>query len=514
MANRGDTLYFPRSSGILLHISSLPGPFGIGDLGESAYRFVDFLAEYQQHLWQILPLGPTKDGSHHSPYDALSAFAGNPLFVSPDLLVRDGLLPVSALHETSALPEGVVNYAEASARKLSLCRLASEQFSRTASPEQQVAFADFCDRHRWWLDDYTRFMALRDARQEQAWFEWEPELVRRDSTALARWDATLAQAILAHKHIQFFFFTQWTRLKIYANQRGIRIVGDIPIYVGHDSAEVWSRPELFLLDPQTLAPTFVAGVPPDLFSETGQRWGNPLYRWREESGKTVDAVYDWWLRRFRALLELVDIVRIDHFRGFEGYWSIPAAEETAVNGQWMPGPGAGLFTRVQAQLGELPVIAEDLGIITPEVDALRLQFGFPGMKVLQFAFGADARNPYLPHNYTDPRCVVYTGTHDNDTLQGWFRTVSSQDRAAVLRYLGRTEATEVHWDLIRLALNSIATFAIIPLQDILGLGSEARMNTPAQTQGNWCWRFLPEALTAEVGARLAEMTGLYGRDGS
>jgi 4-alpha-glucanotransferase len=483
-------------------------------LGEAAYRFVDFLAEYQQRLWQILPLGPTKGGSYHSPYDALSAFAGNLLFISPDLLVQDGLLPASALSGMSALPEGTVNYPEASARKLALFRLASEQFTRTASLEQQAAFADFCDHHRWWLDDYARFMALREMRQEQAWFEWESELVLRDPTALERWDTTLAQEILVHKHLQFFFFTQWTRLKTYANQYGIRIVGDIPIYVGYDSAEVWSRPELFVLDSQTLAPTFVAGVPPDLFSKTGQRWGNPLYRWREESGKTVDTVYDWWLHRFRALLELVDIVRIDHFRGFEGYWSIPAAEETAVNGQWIPGPGADLFTKVQAELGELPVIAEDLGVITPEVDALRLQFGFPGMKVLQFAFGTDARNPYLPHNYTDPRCVVYTGTHDNDTLQGWFHTISLQDQAAVLRYLGRTEATEVHWDLIRLALNSIATLAIIPLQDILGLGSEARMNTPAQTQGNWCWRFLPEALTTEVGARLAEMTSIYGRDGS
>jgi 4-alpha-glucanotransferase len=292
----------------------------------------------------------------------------------------------------------------------------------------------------------------------------------------------------------------------------VKLVGDIPIYVGLDSAEVWSKPEIFDLDLQTYTPRTVAGVPPDLFSETGQRWGNPLYRWRDENGHSIEAVYEWWTQRFRSIFELVDIVRIDHFRGFEGYWSIPAEEETAVNGQWVPGPGAELFTRVQAELGELSVIAEDLGVITPAVDALRLQFGFPGMKVLQFAFGGDAWNPYLPHNYIDPQCVVYTGTHDNDTLQGWFRSISRQDRSAVLQYLGRTVATKVHWNLIRLALSSVATLAIIPLQDILGLGSEARMNTPAQIHGNWCWRFLLEALSAEVGARLAEMTQVYGRD--
>lgn len=512
MADRGDTFYFPRSSGILLHLSSLPGPFGIGDVGPEAYRFVDFLADHQQQFWQILPLGPTTGGSYHSPYDALSAFAGNPLFVSPELLVQDGLLPTAALNGMSALPEGTVNYPEAGARKLALFHLASERFTSAASAAQQVAFADFCKQHGWWLDDYARFMVLREALHEQVWFAWKPNLVRRDPATMARWDTTLAQELLFHKHLQFFFFTQWMRLKAYANQRGVKLVGDIPIYVGLDSAEVWSKPDLFVLDRQTYAPRFVAGVPPDYFSETGQRWGNPLYRWWDENKRPVEEVYAWWSQRFRAIFTLVDIVRIDHFRGFEAYWSVPAEEETAINGQWMSGPGAELFIRVQAEIDKLPVIAEDLGIITPEVDALRLQFGFPGMKVLQFAFGDDARNPYLPHNYTDPRCVVYTGTHDNDTLQGWFRMLSAQDQSAVLRYLGRTEATEVHWDLIRLALSSIASLAIIPLQDILGLGSEARMNTPAQRQGNWAWRFLPGALNMETGARLAKMTSIYGRD--
>jgi 4-alpha-glucanotransferase len=512
MPDRGSLSLLSRASGILLHVSSLPGPFGIGDAGPEAYRFIDFLVEHRQKIWQILPLGPTQGGSYHSPYDALSAFAGNPLFISPELLVQDGLLPASALNGMSALPEGTVSYPEASAQKLALFHLASDRFSSAASAVQQAAFSNFCEQHGWWLNDYARFMVLRERFYGQAWFSWGPDLIRRDPSTIAGWEITLAQEILFHKHLQFFFFTQWMRLKTYANQRGVKLVGDIPIYVGLDSAEVWSKPELFALDLRTYTPRAVAGVPPDAFSETGQRWGNPLYRWRDDNGDSVEAVYHWWVERFRAALELVNIVRIDHFRGFEAYWSIPSEEETAVNGHWVPGPGTKLFTRVRAELGELPVIAEDLGVITPEVDALRRQFDFPGMKVLQFAFGGDARNPYLPHNYTDPQCVVYTGTHDNDTLQGWFRALSVQDQSVVLRYLGRTEATEVHWDLIRLALSSIATFAIIPLQDILGVGSEARMNTPAQIQGNWAWRFLPGALNTETGARLAEMTNIYGRD--
>lgn len=512
MPDQGSLSLLSRASGILLHVSSLPSPFGIGDVGPEAYRFVDFLAQHRQHLWQILPLGPTKGGSYHSPYDSLSAFAGNPLFISPELLVQDGFLPTSALNGMSVLPEGTVNYPKAGAQKLVLFRLASDRFSSAASAVQQDAFEDFCNLHRWWLDDYARFMVLREALHEQAWFAWEPDLVRRDPATIARWEIPLARDILFHKHLQFFFFTQWMQLKSYANQRGVKLVGDIPIYVGLDSAEVWSKPDLFVLDRQTYAPRFVAGVPPDYFSETGQRWGNPLYRWWDENKRPVKEVYTWWSQRFRTLFTLVDIVRIDHFRGFEAYWSIPAAEDTAINGQWMSGPGAELFTRVQTEIGKLPVIAEDLGVITPEVDALRRQFGFPGMKVLQFAFGGDARNPYLPHNYTDPWCVVYTGTHDNDTSQGWFRTLSPQDQSAVLRYLGRIEATEIHWDLIRLALSSIASLAIIPLQDLLGLGSKARMNTPAQIQGNWSWRFLPGALSTTTGARLAEMTNIYGRD--
>ena len=503
---------FPRSSGVLLHFTSLPGQFGIGDFGTAAYRFVDFLAESRQSLWQILPLGPTSGGNHHSPYVALSAFAGSSLLISLETLVEDGLLPPSALAKVPTLPEGEADYDQALLHKLPMLRIASERFASLSGNSWSTAFAEFCRQQHWWLDDYALFMALREVFYEACWDSWEPELVRREPAALRDWSARLGPDILFHQHLQFFFFTQWTRLKTYANQRGIRIISDLPIYVGFDSAEVWSHPELFVLDPHTRTPLAVAGVPPDAFSETGQLWGNPLYRWRDEHEQPVKAVYDWWVRRFRSTLEMTDILRIDHFRGFEAYWAVPASEETAMNGRWIAGPGASLFTRVQDTLGDLPVIAEDLGLITPEVDALRLQFGFPGMKVLQFAFDGDATNPYLPHNYTDPRCVVYTGTHDNDTTRGWFESSPSERQAAILRYLGRADSAELPWDLMRLAFSSVASMAVIPLQDILGLDSTGRMNTPGEPHGNWRWRYQPGALHADLSAGLAELTHTYGRD--
>lgn len=512
MLTQDERTDFTRSSGVLLHLTSLPSRLGIGDLGTEAYRFVDFLAAHEQSLWQILPLGPTSNSADHSPYIALSAFAGNPLLVSVETLIEEKILPASALDGISSLSQGRVDYAGASERKLAALRTASEQFTATASETERAAFAEFCDRRRWWLDDYALFMALREVFHETSWHSWEPDLARREPQALRHWQARLEKDTLFHKHMQYFFFTQWAKLKAYANQRGIKIIGDLPIYVGFDSAEVWSRPELFLLDPQTQRPHCVSGVPPDAFSATGQLWGNPLYRWQDESGQPFTPVYEWWTQRFRSTLAMVDILRIDHFRGFEAYWAVPAEETTAVNGQWIKGPGARLFTAVQQALGALPVIAEDLGLITPEVDALRLQFGFPGMKVLQFAFDGDAHSPYLPHNYSDPRCVVYTGTHDNDTTLGWFYSATPECRAAVLRYLGPTEEPEIHWNLIRLALSSVALWAIIPLQDMLGLGSEGRMNTPGQGYGNWRWRYTPEALSPDIGTRLAELTRTYGRD--
>jgi 4-alpha-glucanotransferase len=503
---------FSRSGGLLLHLTSLSGRFGIGDLGDEAYHFVDFLAAHKQHLWQILPLGPTSEGNFHSPYVALSAFAGNPLLISLDRLVRHGLLPGAAVESASPLPEGSVDFARVSELKFALLRLASARFLSHASSGLKDAFAEFCTRQRWWLDDYALFMALREIHGDASWHTWDPDLVRRVPHALDHWRERLAQEILFYRHLQFFFFTQWAQLKTYANQHGVQIFGDLPIYVAFDSVEVWSQPELFELDPQTYGPVRIAGVPPDLFSETGQRWGNPLYRWWDEHDRPVQPVYAWWVQRFRSALAMVDLLRVDHFRGFEAYWAIPAEEETAVNGQWEKGPGAGLFTILQEMLEDLPVVAEDLGIITPQVEALRRQFGFPGMKVLQFSFGGDARNPYLPHNYTDPRHVVYTGTHDNDTILGWFRSLTPECREAVLRYLGQTESVDLHWDMIRLAWSSIALLAIVPLQDILGLGSEGRMNLPGQPEGNWHWRYLPEALTNDAGARLAELTRIYGRE--
>lgn len=503
---------FPRAGGILLHLTSLPGRFGLGDLGLAAYRFVDFLAAHQQRLWQVLPLGPTSNGVDYSPYVALSAFAGNPLLISIEALVEENLLPATVLETTPTLPEGAADYPAASGGKSALCRMASERFATVASASQKAAFDEFCHHQQWWLNDYALFMALRETFQETSWDTWEPAIARREESALNEWRAKLAQDVLYYHHEQFFFFTQWAKLKNYASQQGVKIMGDLPIYVGFDSAEVWAHPELFQLDSDTGAPRVVAGVPPDYFSETGQRWGNPLYQWHDEHGQLGEGVVDWWLRRIRSTFELVDLVRIDHFRGFEAYWSIPADEETAVNGHWVKGPGAALFSRVREALGELPVIAEDLGVITPEVEALRLQFGFPGMKILQFAFGGDAHNPYLPHNYPDSRYVVYTGTHDNDTIYGWFHSASPETQAAVLRYVDRTQADDLHWQFIRLAFSSIATLAVVPLQDVLGLGSDGRMNLPGQPQGNWRWRYLPDALRPELGARLAELTTTYGRE--
>lgn len=505
---------FARSGGILLHITSLPGRFGLGDLGPEAYRFVDFLAAHQQHLWQVLPLGPTGNGVDYSPYVALSAFAGNPLLISIEALVEENLLPTTALDTSPALPEGFADYPTASCLKTALCRMASERFATATSTDQKAAFAEFCQQQQWWLDDYALFMALRTNFGEVSWDTWDSAITDRLPTALESWRTQLAREILFYQHEQFFFFTQWHRLRAYANHRKVKIVGDLPIYVGFDSAEVWAHPELFQLDPQTNAPRAVAGVPPDYFSETGQRWGNPLYRWHDENGRPVAAVYAWWVQRVRSTFEMVDLVRIDHFRGFEAYWSIPAKDDSAINGQWMKGPGAPLFSQVYEALGELPIIAEDLGVITPEVEALRLQFGFPGMKILQFAFSEDAHSPYLPHNYPDSRYVVYTGTHDNDTTLGWFHAASAETQASVLRYVDRANAYDVHWQLIRLAWNSIASLAVVPLQDVLGLGSEGRMNLPGQSQGNWRWRYLPDALRPQLGERLAELTTIYSRDGS
>jgi 4-alpha-glucanotransferase len=490
-----------RACGILLHPTSLPGSHGIGSLGAEAYAFVDFLAGAGQSIWQILPLGPTGYGD--SPYSALSAFAGNPLLICPERLVEAGDLDPSTI-AGAVMPEGAVNFGFVHGFMGRLLQKAAHRFRATAAAERRTAFADFCDRQASWLNDYAIYRALRQHFGDQSWNRWPVEIRRREEAALRHWGEQLAGPIYEEKYAQFVFFEQWFALKEYANSRGVRILGDIPIFVALDSADVWANPHLFHLDAEG-EPTRVAGVPPDYFSKNGQRWGNPLYRWES----MVADGFAWWLARFRWNLAQTDWVRIDHFRGFEACWSIPAEEETAINGRWESVPGADLFRALADALGKVPIIAEDLGVITPEVEALRDHFGFPGMKILQFAFGSGADNLYLPHNL--PRnCVIYSGTHDNDTTAGWWDALDRQGRDAVRAYLG-SGGREIAWDLIRLAMASVADLCIFPLQDVLGLGSAARLNTPGRPDGNWTWRFPPRTLTPELQRRLAELCRIYGR---
>lgn len=492
----------PRSSGVLLHPTSLPGRFGLGDLGAEAFAFVDFLAAAGQSWWQILPLGPT--GYGHSPYSAYSAFAGNPLLISLERLVECGELALDDIGGI-AMAEGVAHFGFVQGLKERLLRKAARTFSAEAPAPRRDAFERFCFEQADWLNDHAIFQALRRQFKDQSWNRWPEGIRRREENALHHWGTELAEAIHVHKYVQFVFFEQWHILKDYANRKGVGLIGDIPIFVAFDSADVWSNPGLFHLD-ETGQPTVVAGVPPDYFSKTGQRWGNPLYRWE----RMAEDDFSWWLRRFRANLALTDLVRIDHFRGFEASWTIPAEEPTAVNGSWEPVPGTALFNRLRRELGEdLPLIAEDLGIITPEVEALRDGFGLPGMKILQFAFGGDADNPYLPHNLTRD-CVVYTGTHDNDTSLGWWKSLAKIERDRVREYLGHG-GREMPWDLIRLAQASVARLCIIPLQDLLGLGADSRMNTPGEASGNWGWRYRPEDLRPEIAERLARLAAVYGR---
>jgi 4-alpha-glucanotransferase len=505
---------YARSSGILLHPTSLPGRFGIGDLGEGAYRFADFLAGAKQHLWQMLPLGPTGYGD--SPYQCLSAFAGNPMLISLDALVRDHLLDASDLAGVPPFPENIVDFAAVAAFKIPLLRKSFELFEAQAGDKSKEQFGSFCHENVHRLDEFALFMALREAHKLAAWNTWEEGLRDREPKIVRRWKREHEREVVYHQYLQFVFSRQWAELRKYCADRGIKLVGDIPIFVALDSTEVWAHREMFYLDERG-QPTVVAGVPPDYFSKTGQLWSNPLYRW-DVMAKNG---FEWWMERLRATLSLVDMARIDHFRGFEKYWEIPAHDETAANGRWVEGPGAAFFESMAKAFGELPLIAEDLGLITPEVHALRERFGFPGMRVLQFAFmSGSADDHHLPHNY--PRnCVVYTGTHDNNTTVGWFKgegpqatTLSDEartrERKQALKYLGTTGGG-INWDLIRLAMMSVANTAIIPLQDVLGLGAKARMNTPGTRTGNWSWRFTASMLTDELRDRLADMTTVYGR---
>jgi 4-alpha-glucanotransferase len=489
-----------RSAGILLHPTSLPGQYGIGDLGPTAYEWVDLLARAGQTWWQVLPLGPT--GFADSPYQCFSAFAGNPYLLSPELLGRDGLLKQHELTHPH-FPADHVDYGNVIKYKLAMLARAWENYRSGAAPGLKAAFEEFSVRQARWLDDYALFMAVKDSYHGACWQQWSEGLVLRKPEALEKARRRLAGGIGLHKFAQFLFFRQWSALREHAHQRGLKIMGDAPIFVSSDSADVWANPELFMLDAKR-RPTVVAGVPPDYFSPTGQLWGNPHYNW-EALKKTG---YAWWVARLRATMELVDLVRLDHFRGFEAYWEVPAGKPTAEVGRWVPGPGAALLSALRAALGRLPLVAEDLGIITPEVEALRVQFNLPGMRILQFAFsGPD--NRFLPHHY-DPHTVVYTGTHDNDTTVGWFSEIPGHERDFMHRY-APWAGHDIAWDLIRMAWSSVANHALAPAQDLLSLPTECRMNYPGRPADNWRWRLTTGELSQGALDRLADLTALFSR---
>ena len=493
---------FQRSSGVVLHPTSLPGQFGIGDLGQSAYELIDFLERSGQRIWQVLPLGPT--GYEHSPYIMnFSAFAGNPLLISLERLAEEGLLDANQLETLDNQDNrDRVDFDRVVPLKTRYLKQAYQRFQ----PDE--AFEHFCQEQAYWLEDFVLFMALLETNDGKEWSEWEYALAHRQPEALNAQAEALKEDIQYHRFIQFKFFEQWKALRSYANGKGIQIVGDISIYVCYNSADVWASPRCFKLDPDSLKPLYIAGVPPDYFSATGQLWGNPVYDWDylQSTG------FDWWIRRFKATLEYVDIVRIDHFRGFEAYWQVPAGEDNAINGEWIKAPGDAFFETLGQRLGSLPVLAEDLGIITPEVEELRDRFQFPGMRILLFAFAEDARNPYLPHNYVR-NCAVYVGTHDNDTAVGWWHRAGAGEKQFLGEYLGVNsgeQVTEVNWALIRLAYSSVADLAIVQLQDILGLDNSGRMNDPSTPVGNWRWRYpSSDSLTDEIAARLRQLNRLY-----
>ncbi|PTL84516.1 4-alpha-glucanotransferase [Vitiosangium sp. GDMCC 1.1324] len=496
----------PRMGGIILHLSSLPGRFGIGDLGTQAHRFVDFLAASGQQLWQVLPVGPTSLRDWCSPYSSFSAFAGNPLLLCLEQLQAQGLLDASALEGVPAFPEERVDFPRVVEFKERLLAQASRAFRTRASPALREEFARFQEASRAWLEDYALFTALREE-QGVAWSQWEEGLRRREPAALEAAKLRLADAVFHHQYLQFEFDRQWNRLRRYANERGVRIFGDLPIYVSHDSADVWARPEYFRLTPDTLRPSVEAGVPPDFFSEEGQHWGNPVYDWQ----RLARDDYRWWAERLQQSFRRFDFVRIDHFRAFEAYWVIPAGAPSPKLGRWEKGPGAHFFESMCRQLGELPITVEDVGVITPEVHALREECGFPSMFILQFAFDGNPDNAYLPFK-CQPGFIMYTGTHDTSTLLGWFRSLTVPVGQSVLEYLGTTGPRGVHWDLMRVAWSSVAQWALAPLQDVLGLGEEGRMNRPG-TVGpeNWSWRLRWELLTDELSEQLESLTRTYGR---
>ena len=495
---------FERSSGILFHPTSLPGKYGIGTLGKEAYAFIDFLKKSRQKLWQIFPLGPTGYGD--SPYQSFSSFAGNPYLIDFDLLIEAHLLSEEDLRDVFfGDNEEYIDYGAIYNQKYPLLRKAYENFKSSDNHEMRENLEHFKRENASWLNDYSLYISLKNHFNGLPWNEWAHDIKNKEHGAMEHYKNELADDIEYHNFIQFLFFKQWGDVKRYANENGIKIIGDIPIFVAADSSDAWANPEIFLFDEER-KPVKVAGVPPDYFSATGQLWGNPLYNWQ----KLKETNYSWWVERVRANLSTCDIIRIDHFRGFEAYWAVPYGDDTAINGQWEPGPGIDLFNAIKSQLGELPIIAEDLGLMTQGVIDLREATGFPGMKILGFAFDSGEENDYLPHTYTK-NCVVYTGTHDNDTLIGWFQKAKEEDRQFARDYLNSRSDDEIHWDAIRGAWSSVANMAISPVQDFLGLGSEARINTPGVAAGNWQWRLRHGVLTDELAERIAKLTRVYSR---
>ena len=492
---------FNRSSGVLLHPTSLPGPYGIGDLGPEAYRWVDFLSETGTQLWQILPLGPTGYGD--SPYQTFSAFAGNPYLISPDVLLREKLLHEDDLANVPPFSTNEVDYGQVIYWKMDLLHKAYEKF-RYAGEKIHQEVEQFYAQNKSWLDDFALFMALKEFHGGKPWTDWESAYRDRDPEALDSFSDQNTHAIQRQKYYQYLFFEQWDQLRQYGNSNGVKIVGDIPIFIAHDSADAWARRELLYLDDQG-QPTVVAGVPPDYFSETGQLWGNPLYRWDEHARDG----YQWWIDRLKTVFSLVDIVRLDHFRGFVDYWEIPAGEETAINGRWLDGPGDAFLSIIEDEFGGLPIIAEDLGEINPKVYQIRDQFNLPGMKILVFAFNSGESNVFLPHHYVE-NCVVYTGTHDNDTVLGWYNRAEEDERSYTREYL-QVSGDDISWDLIRAAWMSKAVFALTPLQDLLGLDNTGRMNYPGTSEGNWKWRFDWDSFNDEIKNRLKELNQKSGR---
>jgi 4-alpha-glucanotransferase len=490
-----------RSAGVLLHITSLPGPHGVGDLGPDAFHFVDWLAAAGQRIWQVLPTTPIGPGD--SPYQSVSAFAGSPLMVALEPLVERGWLTAAEPPE-GGFDAARVDYARVAPWRIAQLRRAAEGFFARAAADDTVAFRAWCEAQSHWLDDYVLFMALEHAHAGAAWWHWPAAQREREPAALAQARRDLAGEVRFWQFVQWCFDVQWAALKAHANARGVAIMGDLPIFIAHHSADCWARPDLYELDAD-FQPTVVAGVPPDAFSATGQRWGNPLYRWDRMAAED----YGWWIARIRRALAQADAFRIDHFRGFAAHWEVPATSPTAVYGRWVPGPGKLFFDAVARALGPVAVVAEDLGVITPDVTALRDGCGFPGMRILQFAFGDDATNPYLPHHHT-PASVVYSGTHDNDTSRGWWASIPERERAFAATYLA-TDDAEVHWAMIRAAHESVANTAVVPMQDVLGLDATHRMNRPGLPTGNWRWRFDWPMVGHLPAARLGRLTAASGR---